>query len=89
MEPEQTSKGRLDWADAAVPVIASICFVIKHGQSDPAAILGSGVGYALAVAVLFGGARQILWAVNRPRPRQPVLAAVVGILIWAFIIFRH
>ncbi len=93
MEPDQPPKGRLDWADAAVPVVASICFVIKQGKSDPAAIIGSGIGYALAVAVLFGGVRQIAWAVNRrrphPRPRQPLLAAIVGILFWAFILLRH
>jgi hypothetical protein len=85
--------GRLDWADAAVPVLASICFVIKQGKPDPVAIVSGGIGYALAVAVLFVGVRQIMWVVNRrranPRPRQPALAAGVGMLIWAFIIFRH
>ena len=89
----ETRGGRLDWADAAVPVLASVGFVIKQGHPDPVAIVSGGIGYALAVAVLFVGVRQILWAVNRrrpdPRPRQPRLAAGVGILIWAFILFRH
>jgi hypothetical protein len=86
------SRSRLDWADAAVPVLASIGYVIRQGSSDPVAIVGSGIGYALAVAVLFCGARQIVGAVSRrqahPRPRQPLLAALVGILIWAFILLR-
>jgi len=77
------AKGRLDWADAVVPLAASICFV---------AIVGGGIGYALSVAVPFIAARQVIWAVNRrqpdPRPRQPLVAAIAGILIWGFIIFR-
>jgi hypothetical protein len=93
MARDERSGSRLDWADAAVPVLASVCFVIKQGNADPVAIVSGGIGYALAVAVLFVGVRQIIWAVNRrrpsPRPRQPALAAGVGILIWAFILFRH
>jgi hypothetical protein len=92
MAPEPRPQGRLDWADAAVPALASIGYVVKQGLSDPVAIVGSGIGYALAVAVLFCGARQLLGVIARrqanPRPRQPVLAALVGILIWAFILFR-
>jgi hypothetical protein len=86
------AKGRLDWADAVVPLAASICFVIKQGSEDPVAIVGGGIGYALSVAVPFIGARQVIWAVNRrqpdPRPRQPLVAAISGILIWAFILFH-
>jgi hypothetical protein len=93
MARDERSGSRLDWADAAVPVLASVCFVIKQGNADPVAILSGGIGYALAVAVLFVGVGQLIWAVNRrrpsPSPRQPALAAGVGILIWAFIIFRH
>jgi len=89
----QRAGGRLDWADAAVPALASIGYVIKAGQQDPVQILGGGIGYGLAVAALFIGIRQVAWAVNQrrdePRPRQPLLAALVGGLIWAFILYRH
>ncbi|MDR3670640.1 MAG: hypothetical protein P4L36_07345 [Holophaga sp.] len=86
MTPEPRSLIRLDWADAAVPVLASIGFVIKQGKPDPVTIVGSGIGYALAVAVLFCGARQIVGA--RTGPRRPVLAALVGLLVWGFILSR-
>lgn len=86
------AKGRLDWADAAVPAAASVGYVIKRGITDPALMVGTGIGYALAVAVLFIGIRQAAWAVNRrrpePRPRQPLLAALAGVLAWAFILFH-
>lgn len=86
------ANGRLDWADAAVPVLASLYIVMTRGQASPALVVADGLGRALTVAVLFIGVRQVLWAVNRrravPRPRQPLLAAMVG-LAWAFIIFRH
>jgi hypothetical protein len=80
-------KERLDWADAAVPVVASIGFVIKERITAPDAIIGRGLGEALAVAVVFIGVRQALWALDRG-PRRPLLAASVGILFWAFILFR-
>jgi hypothetical protein len=91
--PGTRLKDRFDWADAAVPALASIGFVIKRGSEDPVAIVSDGIGWALAVAVLFIGTRQIIWAVNRarpePRPRQPLLAALVGILVWGFVLFGH
>jgi hypothetical protein len=85
--------GNLDWADAAVPVLASIAYVIKQGKLDPALVIGTGLGYALAVALMFGGVRQIMWTINRrrakPSPRRPLLAVLVGLLIWGFIIFHR
>jgi hypothetical protein len=78
---------RLDWADAAVPALASVGFVVKHGIKDPATMVGSGLGYGLAVAAVFIGVRQVLATLD-PRPRQPVLAALAGILVWAFVLFR-
>lgn len=87
------SQWPFDWADAVVPLAASIAFVAKKGTQDPVAIVGGGIGYALSVALLFCGSRQVLAALNRrrpdPRPRQPVLAAVVGLAVWGFILFRH
>jgi len=80
-------KERLDWADAAVPVVASIGFVIKERITAPDAIVGRGLGYALAVAVVFIGVRQAALVLDRG-PRRPLLAASAGILIWAFILFR-
>jgi hypothetical protein len=85
-------KGRFDWADAAVPVLASIAYVARQGSPDPVVIVGSGIGYALAVAVLFCGVRKLIQAGSRrpePRPRRPLLAALVGVLIWGFILFRR
>ena len=85
--------GRFDWADLAVPLAASIFYVTRRDSRDPVVVLGDGIGYALAVAVVFVGVRQVLWALNQrrpePRPRQPVLAALVGMAVWAFIILRH
>jgi hypothetical protein len=52
MAAEPQAKGRLDWADAAVPLAASIGFVIKQGKSDPVAIVGRGIGYVLAWAFI-------------------------------------
>jgi hypothetical protein len=37
--------------------------------------------------VVFIGIRQALWVLDRG-PRRPLLAASVGILFWAFILFR-
>jgi hypothetical protein len=84
---------KFDWADAAVPLLASIGLVVKAGKQDPALIVGGGIGYALSVAVLFCGVRQVLWAINRrrpvPKPRQPAVAALAGLLFWACIVFRR
>jgi hypothetical protein len=93
-EPARTPpRWKFDWADALVPLLASIGLVIKAGKADPAQIVGGGIGYALSVALLFCGVRQVLWAVNRrrpvPRPRQPVVAALAGLLFWACIVFRR
>jgi len=82
------SRWGLDWADAAVPVLASLGWVLRRGPEDPVGIVGGGIGYALAVALVFCGLRRLLWLLW-PMPRRPALAAGVGILAWAFILFRH
>jgi len=91
--PRPGSRWGFDWADAAVPVLASFCWVLRRGQEDPVAIVGGGIGYALAVALLFCGLRRLLWLASlrlgRPLPRRPALAAGVGILLWGFVIFRR
>jgi hypothetical protein len=82
-----------DWADAVVPLAASVGMAARSGVSDPATLLGNGIGFALSVALPFCGVRQILWAINRrrpvPRPRRPVLAALAGAVIWSSILLRH
>ena len=81
-ERPQVPRWAFDWADAAVPLAASIGLVIKAGRPDPVDIVGGGIGFALSVALPFCGVRQIFWALNRrraePRPRQPLVAALVG-----------
>jgi hypothetical protein len=93
-EPEAPrAQARLDWADAAVPLVVGVFAVVKAGDPDPVKVVGNGLGHALAVACVFIGIRQVLWALNRrsarPRPRQPLGAAAAGILFWAFVIFRR
>jgi hypothetical protein len=77
-----------DWADLAVPLLASIGRVIKAGNPDPVIIVGTGIGYALWVALCFCGVRRLLRAMGRPGGR-PLPAAVIGLSVWAFIIFRR
>ena len=82
---------RFDWADALVPAVAGMAFAIKEGNPDPTLIVGHGIGFALGAALLFCGARQVLQAVNArrplPKPRQPLRAAIAGILFWMLILF--
>jgi len=82
-----------DWADAVVPLAASIGMAARSGVTDPATLLGNGIGFALSVALPFCGVRQILWAINRrrpvPRPRRPFLAALAGAVIWGSFLLRH
>jgi len=96
--PERPGAPRLgrwafDWADAAVPLAASIGMAARSGVTDPATLLGNGIGFALSVALPFCGVRQLLWAINRrrpvPRPRRPLLAALAGAVIWGSLLLRH
>jgi len=93
MPPAGLPRWKFDWADLVVPLVASLGLVIKAGKSDPVQILGGGIGFALMAALLFTGVRHLLWAVNRrlaqPRPREPLLAAIVGILFWGWVVLHR
>ena len=84
-------KSAFDWADALVPAVAGMAFAVKEGNPDPTLIVGHGLGFALGAAFLFCGARQVISAINLrralPRPKEPLRAAIAGILFWMLIIF--